>query len=166
MDELLDIVNAQDHVIAQKWRSEVYAHREKYIIRGVWLFIVNDKGQLWIPRRVATKKIAPLALDGSAVGHVSAGETYRESLQREVQEELNIDLVRGDCKEIAYLTPQLLGDAFVKVYQLSMNQAPKYNPEDFCEYFWLTPQELLEKINKGDLAKDSLSIIVKHIYGI
>src|SRR5690242_2222479 len=65
-DELLDIVDQLDQVIDQKWRSEVQKNRDSFIIRAVWLFIVNKNGKLWIPRRTASKTSFPLSLDGSA----------------------------------------------------------------------------------------------------
>ena len=58
----------------------------------MWLLIRNQDGKFWIPRRQATKKVLPNCLDGSAVGHVSSGEVYEQSMIREVAEELNIDI--------------------------------------------------------------------------
>lgn len=165
MDELLDIVNQEDMVIGTKWRSEVYADRGSYIIRSVWLFVVNDKGQLWIPRRTVQKKLNPSALDGSCVGHVSAGESYEQAMEREAQEELNIDLAKIDYKQVAYMGPHVFDiPAFVKVYQITMNDAPDYNKEDYQEYYWLSPNEILERINAGDVAKSYLPVIVTKLY--
>ena len=36
--------------------------------------------------------------------------------------------------------------------------------KDFVEYYWLTPQEVLNKIDEGDKAKDDLPKLVKLFY--
>lgn len=164
-DELLDVVNEHDEVIDRQWRSVIYAQRAHYTIRGVWLFLMNNQGQLWIPRRAAHKKMLPLALDGSACGHVGAGESYEEALIRETQEELTIDLKQHAYKEIGYIKPQIFDvPAFVKVFQLSTNDVPDYNRADFFEYYWLTPEEIMQKIAQGDLAKSYLPIIINRLF--
>jgi len=75
MDEYLDLVDLQDSVIGRKLRSEVYAeHLSNF--RVVNAFVLNSKGELWIPRRTADKRIFPLCLDMSVGGHVESGESY------------------------------------------------------------------------------------------
>ncbi|MFY9463164.1 MAG: hypothetical protein WAP52_03190 [Candidatus Sungiibacteriota bacterium] len=61
-DELLDLVDAQDRVIGVMRRGEVYA-KGIHNIRVVNAFIINTKGELWIPRRTADKRSFPLCLD-------------------------------------------------------------------------------------------------------
>ena len=52
-DELLDLVNEQDQVIGCRERGEIYKEGLTNF-RVVNAFLVNDAGQLWIPRRTAT----------------------------------------------------------------------------------------------------------------
>ena len=66
-DEYLDLVDENDVVIGRKLRSEVHAEKLKNY-RAVNLFIVNSKGELWIPRRTAHKQLYPLGLDFSCAG--------------------------------------------------------------------------------------------------
>ena len=54
-DELLDLVDENDHVIGVMRRSEVYGKKLRNI-RVINAFIVNSKGELWIPRRTAHKR--------------------------------------------------------------------------------------------------------------
>jgi hypothetical protein len=42
--------------------------------------------------------------------------------------------------------------------------APDYNPDDFTEAFWLTPDELLERVSGGDQAKEDLPKLVQKFY--
>lgn len=169
IEEILDIVDGNDQVIGSLPRSKIY-EQGNFIIRGAWLFIQNSKGELWIPRRVKTKKLFPDALDGSAVGHVSSGESYEVALLREAKEELNIDVSIEDLHYVGSMKPQQLPvldkglKAFVKVYKLQSDVAPNFNRDDYSEYYWLTPQELLRRIDAGEKYKNSLPFIVKHLF--
>lgn len=163
-DELLDIVDRNDQVIGQKWRSEVRAQKICNF-RGVNAFLMNAEGQLWIPRRTATKPIFPLCLDASMGGCVSAGESYEQAFARELMEELRIDAHSYPFECIGSLNPYEHGtSAFMKVYLLKTDVVPNYNPEDFFEYYWLHPQELLERLRNGEKSKNDLPIMIKHMF--
>lgn len=168
-EEILDIVDLNDQVVESLPRSVVY-ERGNLIIRGTWLFIQNSKGQLWIPRRVKSKKLFPDALDGSIVGHVSAGETYEEAIIREAQEECNLDLKISDLEFIGKMAPHQLEilhnglRAFIKVFVINMEDSPNFNKDEYSEYYWLTPEELIKKIEAGDKHKNSLPYVIKHLF--
>lgn len=164
-DEYLDLVDENDAVTGKKRRSEVYAeHLSNF--RVVNAFLINSKGEIWTPRRTATKRIFPLCLDMSMGGHVESGETYEQTLKREIQEELNIEIDKVPHRLLGHLTPQKDGvSAFMNVYEVKMEQAPDFNKDDFLEYFWLRPEALLERIKSGDKAKGDLPKLVEIFYG-
>ena len=87
-DELLDIVNDNDVVIAQEMRSIV--HRRGLQHRGVHVFLVTPQGKLLVQQRSWQQVAFPLALDCSVSEHVKAGENYRQAAQRGLVEELGI----------------------------------------------------------------------------
>lgn len=163
-DEYLDLVNDNDEVIGKKLRSEIYEeHLSNF--RTISVFLKNSEGKLWIPRRVAGKKIFPLCLDMSAAGHVESGETYEQSFKRELLEELNIDSEKISWKLLGRLTPKLNNTScFISTYEIETDIPPTFNTDDYSEYYWLTPLELLQRIEKGENAKSDLSILVKHFY--
>lgn len=163
-DEYLDLVNEKDEIIGKKLRSEVYA--EGLInFRVVNCFLVNSEGKLWIPRRTAAKRLFPLCLDVSMGGHVESGEEYDFSFKRELAEELNIDADITPWKMIGHLTPtEHEVSAHMNIYEIRTDEVPDFNPDDFTEYYWLTPEELLQKIAEGDGAKSDLPKIVRKFY--
>jgi isopentenyl-diphosphate delta-isomerase len=81
-DEILDLVDENDIVVASRPRSEIYAEN-LHNFRVINAFLVNGNGEIWTPRRTAHKRIFPLALDMSVGGHVESGETYDEAFARE-----------------------------------------------------------------------------------
>lgn len=162
-DELLDLVDDNDNVIGTQWRSHVHANNLHHF-RVINAFVVNDEGKLWIPRRAPNKRLFPNGLDMSVGGHVEAGEGYEPTFRRETQEELGIDIDTVPWKDLGTLTPHQGANAFMHVYEIRLNEVPNYNPDDFTEYFWLTPRELIERINAGEYAKGDLPILVKKFY--
>lgn len=164
MDELLDIVDEHDRVIGQKLRSEVYAHKLSNF-RVVNAFLMNDEHKLWIPRRSANKRIFPLCLDASMGGHVAAGESYEQAFVRELREEVGIDARVTPYECIGSLNPYTHGtSAFMQVYLLKVKEAPCYNREDFIEYFWLAPHEILTRLAGGDLSKSDLPRMIQYFF--
>lgn len=164
-DEMLDLVDENDQVIDKKRRSEVQA-KNITNYRVVNAFVVNAKGEIWIPRRSAHKRIYPLCLDMSMGGHVESGESYEDAFKRETQEELNIDTDAAEVRFLGHLSPQKDDvSANMNVYEIRSDDTPNYNKNDFVEYFWLTPKALLEKLENGDKGKSDLSKLVKIFFG-
>jgi isopentenyldiphosphate isomerase len=87
-DEILDVVNSQDHVVGSVKRNEKCDLGRHRFLRAAELFIQNRRGELWVPRRTLQKTIAPSGLDYSVSGHAS----YFYALKRETNEELGINL--------------------------------------------------------------------------
>ncbi len=87
-DELVDIVDDDDNVIATVTRSEMRAHRLQH--RSVGIAVFSGDGRLLIHRRSDTKDIWPGWWDIAAGGVVGSGESYEEAAHRELAEELGI----------------------------------------------------------------------------
>lgn len=158
-NELLDLLNKDENIVGTVKRAAYYKNPEKYkglYLRAAELFIQNDKGQLWIPRRNAHKKVAPNGLDYSAGGHVGAGEDYATGLIREIDEELNLVLQPKDLQLLHTFTPATGDPYFRGVFLHKSNKIPEYNKDDFSEYYWLYPQELIQKLEAGESAKVSM----------
>lgn len=88
MEELLDIVNERNEVIRQAPRSEVI--RKRQLHRSAHVFVFDQAGKLFVHKRTADKEEYPGLWDGSAAGHLSAGEDSRTCIIREAKEELGL----------------------------------------------------------------------------
>jgi len=163
-DELLDMVNDQDEVVGTMPRSQVQASHSSHF-RVINAFVRNSKGQLWIPRRGPHKRIFPSCLDMSVGGHVEAGESYDTTFARETKEELNIDVGQVPWRLLGKMTPkQDLVSAFMQVYEISSDDVPNYNKDDFVEYYWFTPEEYFAHLYKGEKVKGDLNQIIRKFY--
>lgn len=163
-EEVLDIVNEADEVIGSLTRKEIYAQGLRNY-RVIHAFIINDEGSIWIPRRVHTKKLYPDGLDYSIAGHVESGETYEEALIKEAREEVNVDLTKVPYKEIASFNPHTHNvHCFQKVYEITLNEVPDYNQDDFSSYEWLSPTEIIERFENGAVGKEDIPEVVRLCY--
>jgi isopentenyldiphosphate isomerase len=161
-EEYVDVVDQNDNVVSRMLRSENKNHlRDVRVVNG---FILNSKGELWIPRRTAQKRAFPLCLDMSVGGYVMSGESYEEAFVRESKEELNLDIEKIGYKLLGYLSRKDDVSCFMKVYEIEMDETPDYNKDDFCEYFWIYPKDLLEKIKNGEKVKGDLLQLIKSFY--
>lgn len=101
-NDLLDLCDENDNTIGTIKRGEFSeADIKPGFIRAIDVFLVNSKGELWIPKRTAHKSIAPNGLDYSVGGHVDAGEDYRTALIREAQEEIDLAIDESKLEFIA-----------------------------------------------------------------
>lgn len=124
-------------------------------------FFINDKKEVWIPRRSPTKKLFPLCLDASVGGHVMAGESYDEAFERELREELNLEAEQVAHQFLAKLVPhQHNVSAYMHVYIINTNENPHYNTNDFMSAMWYEIPELQEKINLGEQTKGDLPLLI------
>lgn len=162
-DELLDIVDENDAVIGQQYRSELYAkHTANF--RVINAFLINSRGQVWIPRRSPHKKLFPSCLDASVGGHVMAGESYGQAFERELQEELNMSLSQAPHRLLGKLAPHKHNvSAHMHLYVIFIDQEPNYNQDDFIHATWFDLPVLQELLNQGEPAKGDLPALINYL---
>jgi len=165
-EEILDLVDHNDCVIKTIPLSLAYQQNLCSQIRSVWLIIKNDEGKLWIPRRSFNVERLPGYLDGSVAGHVRSGETYEQALLREVQEEIGYNLQFHEYRLLGKLTPnEHKSFSFASVYEYVTKQAPEnWNRHDIGEWYWMSPQEIIDRCQNGEKAKSILPLIIEYFY--
>jgi isopentenyl-diphosphate delta-isomerase len=160
-DEILDLVDETDKVIGTISRSNANVLTSgKLYIRAADMYIVNDKGELWVPKRTENKVIAPGGLDFSVGGHVETGENYLSTILRETEEELNLQLTPEDVVLIDIIRRDDT-QYFSALYLHRSNTEPQFNPDDFVSAEWLSPEALIQKIDSGTPAKGNVRFAVE-----
>jgi 16S rRNA (adenine1518-N6/adenine1519-N6)-dimethyltransferase len=89
-DEQFTVVDDQDQPKGAAPRGQVHANN--LLHRAVHILIFNPQGEVFLQLRSRTKDRHPLTWDSSAAGHVNAGEDYDQTAQRELLEELGIEV--------------------------------------------------------------------------
>lgn len=88
-EEIFPIVNTEGEVIGSATREE--CHAGTFLLHPVvHLHIFNSAGELYLQKRVMTKKIQPGKWDTAVGGHVDYGEQIEDALLRETREELGV----------------------------------------------------------------------------
>ncbi len=87
--ELIDVIDENKDVISTLPREEVIS--KNLLHGGSTILVFNSKGKILITRRSKNKDFAPNTLEIGQGGKVSSGETYDQTAQREIQEELGIN---------------------------------------------------------------------------
>lgn len=90
-NELFDVVDEHDQVIGQAPRGVVHQD-PAFIHRSVQVLVFDRQGRLLLQRRSQSKDLFPGYYCASASGHVLAGDNYIATAEREVREELGVDL--------------------------------------------------------------------------
>lgn len=87
-DELVAIVDRDNKVTGAVTRREMRARHLPH--RCSYIAVTNTAGQLYVQVRTMTKDVYPGYLDPVSGGVVLAGESYEESAERELAEEMGI----------------------------------------------------------------------------
>jgi 16S rRNA (adenine1518-N6/adenine1519-N6)-dimethyltransferase len=109
--------------------------------RAVHILIFNPTGEVYLQQRSRWKDLHPLKWDSSAAGHVTVAESYDETAQRELKEELGIS---ASLKKIAKLSASERTDyEFVWLYRAEVagNLSPNRTEIEAGAFF---PEQVID----------------------
>jgi len=143
-EEWFDVVDEADGVVGRRTRSDV--HRLKLRHRAVHVFVVRSDGRLLIHLRSDSKEEFPGVWTSSAAGHVSAGESYSQSVGRELHEELGM---------IAPLNRLHKFDAcpdtsmeFTELYECKWDGEVSPDPGEIQQIEWVDVHDLTKRVTE------------------
>ncbi len=153
--EYFDILDENGNKTGKtKLRSEV--HRDGDWHKAVHIWIINDKGDILLQRRCATKDSNPNMLDISSAGHLTAGDDSLSGAIRELKEELNIDIEPNELQFIKTIkrsskyTSTFINNEFDDLYILRTTKSiddMKYQEEEISEIFYVPYKEFKSMVN-------------------
>ncbi len=88
MTEILDIVDENDQVIGSAPRD--IAHRDGLLHRAIRIIFYTSRGTMILQRRSLKKEINPGFLSLAVAGHVTQGDDYLHTAQKETFEETGL----------------------------------------------------------------------------
>ena len=157
MDEIFDIVDADDNITGTASRREVHGNPE-LMHRVAHVLVLNSKDKLYLQKRAMNKKVQPGKWDTSVGGHVDSGEDYFNAAVRETSEELGINaepekykflykyLHRNDFESEWVSTYLLLWDGDIRVQKTEIEEGRFWSIEEIrnSEQSIFTPNFLEE----------------------
>lgn len=158
-EEIFPIVNSKGDVIGSATRTE--CHAGTFILHPVvHLHIFNSQGDLYLQKRVMTKKIQPGKWDTAVGGHIDYGESEEEALLRETREELG---VRDFTPEflMRYEFRSSVEAELVYVYKCVYDGKFNPDPTEVSEGRFWSWNEIKENIGKGIFTPNFESEITK-----
>ena len=146
-EEIFPIVNQEGEVIGSATREE--CHAQTFILHPVvHLHIFNSAGELYLQKRVITKKIQPGKWDTAVGGHVDYGEQIEEALLRETREELGVTNFTPKFL-MKYIFRSSVESELVYVYQCTYDGPFSPDPSEVeTGRFW-TLNEIKNNIGKN-----------------
>jgi 8-oxo-dGTP pyrophosphatase MutT (NUDIX family) len=154
-DELVDIVDAHDRVVATVPRRRMRAQRLRH--RVVFVGVTNSAGELLVHRRSEAKDLWPGRWDIGAGGVVTASEDYAAAARRELMEELGIDA------EPVFLCAGTYADADVDVlgrcYRVVHDGAVTFVDGEVVEARWVDRAGFDRLVASAPFVPDSLALL-------
>ena len=146
--EYIDIVDENNNPTG-KVKEKQQAHEDGNFHRTAHVWIINDKNELLLQKRSASKKTHPNCWDISGAGHIKAGESVIDAVKREVKALTNY--------EIEDYKLQLEEVDKVKYYKIEDLEEEKRNNNklfDFC--YWedkdfFDQMRILKKFKKENI---------------
>jgi 8-oxo-dGTP pyrophosphatase MutT (NUDIX family) len=154
-DELVDIVDAEDRVIATVPRARMRAERLRH--RAVFIAVRSSAGLLLVHRRSAAKDLWPSRWDVAVGGVVAAGEDYDAAAQRELHEEIGVDGVPTPLRSGRYADDAV--DLVATCYVLVHDGPIEFVDGEVAEARWLDRDGLAALLATAPFVPDSLALL-------
>ena len=149
--ELLDIADEYGNLTGEVMEREK-VHDLNLLHWEIAVFIINNKRQILLQKRAATKRFNPNKW-GLCAGHVDSGETLDDTALREVEEEIGVKLSINDL--------HVLEEMEVKKRETNSNLTRYYyvvcnidnfiiQTEELSEVKWFDLDDVFEMIKNND----------------
>lgn len=155
-EELVDIVDDDDTVIATVTRSEMRSRRLQH--RSVGIAVISTDGRLLIHRRSLAKDIWPGWWDIAAGGVVVAGETYEAAARRELAEELGTEADVEFLGQSRYVDDDVA--EMCRGYRVVHDGPFEFSDGEVSEVRWVTFAELDAMRVMHSFLPDSIALLL------
>ena len=147
MSEEIPIVNEQDQIIGYKERDAV-AKEDIYRVSALW--VTNSQGQILLAQRAFTKHHHPGKWGPAVAGTVEKGETYKQNIIKEAEEEIGLKNIRPQNSKKVRVTPATGNhNHFTQWYTLVIDKPIDdfvVRKEEVAQVKWFKPDELKDDL--------------------
>ncbi|HHL34891.1 MAG TPA: NUDIX hydrolase YfcD [Desulfobulbaceae bacterium] len=153
--EIVQIVDEDDNEIGAVARHIM--RKQRLIHRASYILVFNTNQELFVQKRTMSKDMYPGYLDVAAGGVVLAGESYEQSAERELEEELGIRA------KIRFLFDHYYEDDTNRVWGRifsCIHEGPfTFQPEEVADGWFMTIDQALDLSTKEPFTPDGLEIL-------
>lgn len=151
--ELIEIVDENGNYTGQVMERKE-AHEKNLLHNEIAVFFINDKKQVLLQKRSASKKSNPNKW-GSCAGHVDAGESLEDAALREIKEEMGIEFYLSDLKILLEKEIKIResNSHIVYWYYINCNLSESdfnIQEEELSEVKWFSIDEIINMIKQKD----------------
>ncbi len=155
--EYFDVVDDNNQLLG-KIEERNIVHEKGLWHREVSLWILNDKGEVLVQKRAATKIQAPNKW-GTTAGHITAGDEPIDTVIREANEEIGLSLKKEDLnfcfinKIYKKFNDKQYNNCFQYCYYVKVNkEINEYiiQEEELSEVKYISLDELERIVNEKD----------------
>ena len=139
------LVNENDQQIGLMEKME--AHEKALLHRAFSVFTFNERGELLLQQRAASKYHSPLLWTNTCCSHQRDGETNIEAGKRRLKEEMGFECELNELFHFTYkapfdngLTEHEIDHVMVGRYNID----PEINLEEVEDFKWMTIEEVKE----------------------
>jgi isopentenyl-diphosphate delta-isomerase len=150
IEEQVILVDKNDQKIGLMPKME--AHQKAVLHRAFSVFVMNDKGQLLLQQRAASKYHSPLLWANTCCSHQRDGESNLDAGKRRLQEEMGFVTELKEVFSFIYKAPfdnGLTEHELDHVMLGAYNAAQIINKNEVESFKWMKPedvkQDMLEK---------------------
>ena len=150
MEEMVVLVDEKDNQIGLMPKME--AHEKAVLHRAFSVFVFNNKGELMLQQRAASKYHSPLLWTNTCCSHQRDGEGNLEAGKRRLQEEMGFTTELKEVFSFVYkapfdngLTEHELDHVMVGNYE----NEPNINKEEVEDFKWMQLEDVKEDIENN-----------------
>lgn len=145
--EFVVIVNEEGEPIGTRLKSEVHdSNTPRHLAFSCYLY--DEHGQILVTRRALSKKTWPGVWTNSFCGHPAPDEKIDDAILRRARQELGatVTQITTELPNFSYRAVDASGIVENEICPVSTAQliGPiNPNPEEVCEWQWVTPSDLI-----------------------
>jgi isopentenyl-diphosphate delta-isomerase len=147
MEEHVVLVDEKDNQIGLMPKME--AHEKAVLHRAFSVFVFNEKGELLLQQRAASKYHSPLLWTNTCCSHQRDGESNLQAGKRRLHEEMGFTTVLKEVFSFIYKAPF---DNGLTEHELDyvmigyFDDAPNINKEEVARYKWMKLEDVKNDI--------------------
>jgi isopentenyldiphosphate isomerase len=159
-NEIVLIVDADNNETGSAPRHEMRARGLSH--RAAYILVFNSRGELFVQKRTMIKDIYPGYYDIAAGGVVLAGESYDESAERELAEELGIQNVPL-TSHFTFHYEDGSNLVWSRVYSCTYDGEMTLQEEEIESGFFAAPDQVLALSEKEPFTPDGIYVLKRYL---